>query len=132
MRRGGWSFCRPPAPVPISGAASDRHDSKYSNAVVALKIETGEVAWSFQTSHHDLWDYDVASQPTLGKVTYQGKTVDAVLQPTKQGLLFTLDRETGRPVIPVEERKVPQGRGAGRQAVADTAFSDRAAAACGP
>jgi len=51
----------------------------------------------------------VASQPTLGQVTYQGKTVDAVLQPTKQGLLFTLDRETGRPVIPVEERKVPQG-----------------------
>jgi len=53
----------------------------------------------------------VASQPTLGKVTYQGKTVDAVLQATKQGLLFTLNRETGQPIIPVEERKVPQ-RGA--------------------
>ncbi|HYJ36066.1 MAG TPA: PQQ-binding-like beta-propeller repeat protein, partial [Rhizomicrobium sp.] len=87
--------------------------SKYSNAVVALKIESGEVAWSFQTSHHDVWDYDVASQPTLGRVTYQGKTIDAVLQPTKQGLLFTLDRETGKPVIPVEERKVPQGAAAG-------------------
>jgi len=88
-------------------------DSKYSNAVVALKIETGEVAWSFQTSHHDVWDYDVASQPTLGRVTYQGKTVDAVLQPTKQGLLFTLDRQTGQPIIPVEERKVPQGAAPG-------------------
>jgi len=88
-------------------------DSKYSNAVVALKIETGEVAWSFQTSHHDVWDYDVASQPTLGRVTYRGKTVDAVLQPTKQGLLFTLDRETGKPVIPVEERQVPQGAAPG-------------------
>ena len=88
-------------------------DSKYSNAVVALKIESGEVAWSFQTSHHDLWDYDVASQPTLGRVTYQGRTADVVLQPTKQGLLFTLDRETGRPVIPVEERKVPQGAAPG-------------------
>jgi quinoprotein glucose dehydrogenase len=84
-------------------------DSKYSNAVVALKIESGEVAWAFQTSHHDLWDYDVASQPTLGRVTYRGKTVDAVLQATKQGLLFTLDRQTGRPIIPVQERKVPQG-----------------------
>jgi quinoprotein glucose dehydrogenase len=87
--------------------------SKYSNAVVALKIESGEVAWSFQISHHDVWDYDVASQPTLGKVTYRGKTVDAVLQPTKQGLLFTLDRETGRPIIPVQERKVPQGAAPG-------------------
>ncbi|HKQ11127.1 MAG TPA: pyrroloquinoline quinone-dependent dehydrogenase [Rhizomicrobium sp.] len=89
--------------------------SKYSNAVVALKIETGEVAWSFQTSHHDLWDYDVASQPTLGRVTYQGKTIDAVLQPTKQGLLFTLDRETGKPIIPVEERKVLQGGAPGEK-----------------
>jgi len=77
--------------------------------VVALKLETGAVAWSFQTSHHDIWDYDVASQPTLGKVTWHGKTVDAVLQPTKQGLLFTLDRETGQPIIPVVERPVPQG-----------------------
>lgn len=84
-------------------------EDKYANAVVALKIETGEVAWSFQTSHHDVWDYDVASQPTLGRVTYKGKNVDAVLQPTKQGLLFTLDRDTGKPVIPVVERKVPQG-----------------------
>jgi len=90
-------------------------DSKYSNAVVALKIESGEVAWSFQISHHDVWDYDVASQPTLGRVTYKGKTIDAVLQPTKQGLLFTLDRETGKPIIPVEERKVPQGAAPGEK-----------------
>ncbi|HEX2760014.1 MAG TPA: PQQ-binding-like beta-propeller repeat protein, partial [Rhizomicrobium sp.] len=90
-------------------------DSKYSNAVVALKIQTGEVAWSFQTSHHDVWDYDVASQPTLGRIAYQGKMVDAVLQPTKQGLLFTLDRDTGKPIIPVEERKVPQGGAPGEK-----------------
>ena len=88
-------------------------DDKYTSAVVALKIETGEVAWSFQTVHHNVWDYDVASQPTLGRITYQGKRVDAVLQPTKQGLLFTLDRETGKPLIPVEERKVPQGAAPG-------------------
>jgi len=88
-------------------------DDKYTSAVVALKIETGAVAWSFPTSHHDVWDYDVASQPTLGKITYRGKTVDAVLQPTKQGLLFTLNRETGKPIIPVEERKVPQGAAPG-------------------
>jgi len=88
-------------------------DDKYTSAVVAVKIETGEVAWSFQTVHHNVWDYDVASQPTLGRVSYKGKTVDALLQATKQGLLFTLDRETGKPLIPVEERKVPQGAAPG-------------------
>jgi quinoprotein glucose dehydrogenase len=81
----------------------------YANSVVALKIETGEVAWSFQTTHHDVWDYDIPAQPTLGTVTYRGQTVPAVLQPTKQGLLFTLNRDTGAPLIPVAERKVPQG-----------------------
>jgi quinoprotein glucose dehydrogenase len=105
----GLVFLPTSSPSPDFWGGFRTHDSKYSNAVVALKLESGEVAWSFQTSHHDVWDYDVASQPTLGKVTYRGKTVDVVLQPTKQGLLFTLDRETGKPVIPVEERKVPQG-----------------------
>lgn len=109
----GLVFLPTSSPSPDFWGGYRTADSKYSNAVVALKIETGEVAWSFQTSHHDLWDYDVASQPTLGRVTYHGKTVDAVLQPTKQGLLFTLDRETGRPIIPVEERKVPQGAAPG-------------------
>jgi quinoprotein glucose dehydrogenase len=104
----GLVFLPTSSPSPDFWGGFRTHDSKYSNAVVALKIETGAVAWSFQTSHHDVWDYDVASQPTLGKVTWQGKTVDAVLQPTKQGLLFTLDRDTGKPIIPVEERKVPQ------------------------
>jgi quinoprotein glucose dehydrogenase len=90
-------------------------DDKYTSAVVALKIESGEVAWSFQTVHHNVWDYDVASQPTLGTVTYKGQTAPALLQPTKQGLLFTLNRETGKPLIPVEERKVPQGAAPGDQ-----------------
>ena len=111
----GLVFLPTSSPSPDFWGGYRTQDSKYSNAVVALKIESGEVAWSFQTSHHDLWDYDVASQPTLGRVTYQGKTVDAVLQPTKQGLLFTLDRESGRPIIPVEERKVPQGGAPGEK-----------------
>ncbi len=111
----GLVFLPTSSPSPDFWGGYRTQDSKYSNAVVALKIESGEVAWSFQTSHHDLWDYDVASQPTLGRVTYQGKTVDAVLQPTKQGLLFTLNRETGQPVIPVEERKVPQGGAPGEK-----------------
>jgi quinoprotein glucose dehydrogenase len=109
----GLVFLPTSSPSPDFWGGYRTGDSRYSNAVVALKIETGQVAWSFQTSHHDVWDYDVASQPTLGRVTYQGKTVDVVLQPTKQGLLFTLDRDTGKPIIPVEERKVPQGAAPG-------------------
>lgn len=109
----GLVFLPTSSPSPDFWGGYRTGDDKYTSAVVALKVETGEVAWSFQTSHHDVWDYDVASQPTLGRVTYHGKTVDAVLQPTKQGLLFTLDRETGKPVIPVEERKVPQGAAPG-------------------
>ena len=104
-------------------------DDRYTSAIVALKIDTGQVAWSFQTVHHNVWDYDLPAQPTLGTVTYNGQTAPALLQPTKQGLLFTLNRETGKPLIPVEERKVPQGCRTRRQAFADPAFPSRAAAA---
>lgn len=83
-------------------------ENRYANSVVALRGDTGEVVWHFQTVHHDVWDYDIPAQPTLATVTYKGVTRPAVLQATKQGLLFTLDRETGQPLIPVEERPVPQ------------------------
>jgi quinoprotein glucose dehydrogenase len=101
--------------LPVSSTSPDfwggyrAGSGQYANSVVALKIETGEVAWSFQTTHHDVWDYDIPAQPTLGTVTYKGTTAAAVLQPTKQGLLFTIDRTNGAPLIPVTERKVPQG-----------------------
>ncbi|MEI9996480.1 MAG: pyrroloquinoline quinone-dependent dehydrogenase [Rhizomicrobium sp.] len=101
--------------LPVSSASPDffgglrAGSGKYANSVVALHIADGTVAWSFQTTHHDVWDYDIPAQPTLGTVTYRGNTAPAVLQPTKQGLLFTLNRETGVPLIPVVERKVPQG-----------------------
>lgn len=84
-----------------------------ANAVVALDAETGRKAWSFQTTHHDVWDYDVPAQPTLADVAYGGTVRPAVIQATKQGLVFTLARDTGAPVIPVEERAVPQGAAPG-------------------
>jgi quinoprotein glucose dehydrogenase len=107
--------------LPVSSASTDFYggmrpgDAGYANSVVALKLATGEVVWAFQTTHHDVWDYDVAAQPTLATVTYRGRTVEAVLQPTKQGLLFTLARADGKPVIPVVERKVPQGGAPGER-----------------
>jgi cytochrome c5 len=66
------------------------------------------LVWYFQTVHHDLWDYDNASAPTLGDITVQGKRIQAVMQPNKNGFLFVLDRVTGKPVWPIIERPVPQ------------------------
>src|SRR3954452_11668669 len=84
-------------------------DNAHANSVVALRIESGELAWSFQTVHHDIWDYDVPAQPTLARIDTGDGLRDVVIQPTKQGFLFVLDRDTGKPIWPVEERSVPQG-----------------------
>jgi quinoprotein glucose dehydrogenase len=80
----------------------------YANSIVALRASTGAVVWAFQTVHHDLWDYDNASPPALATVEYGGRRRDAVLQATKTGQLFVLDRETGQPIVPVEEMAVPR------------------------
>jgi len=80
----------------------------YGSSVVALDGHSGKPVWHFQTVHHDLWDYDVASQPVLIDVEKEGRTIAAVAQATKMGHLFLLDRETGKPIYPVEERAVPQ------------------------
>ena len=82
-------------------------DNRYANSIVALRASTGKVVWHFQVVHHDLWDYDVASPPVLATISRNGRSVDVVLQTTKTGQLFVLDRLTGKPVFPVEERKVP-------------------------
>ena len=79
----------------------------YGNSITAVRVSTGMVAWHFQTVHHDLWDYDNASPPALITVQRQGQRVDAVVQATKTGQLFVLDRDTGTPVFRVEERPVP-------------------------
>jgi quinoprotein glucose dehydrogenase len=85
----------------------------FSSSLVALRGSTGEVVWHFQTVHHDLWDFDVSSQPTLIEVRREGRALPAVAQATKMGHLFLLDRETGAPLFPVEERSVPQAGGRG-------------------
>jgi quinoprotein glucose dehydrogenase len=90
------------------GAKRGENTERFSAAVLALRAETGEVAWVFQTVHHDLWDYDVPAQPSLIDLTVNGEEVPALVQPTKQGDIFVLNRETGEPIIPVEERPAPQ------------------------
>jgi quinoprotein glucose dehydrogenase len=77
-------------------------------SVTALEIATGKVIWSRQLVHHDLWDFDTNAAPTLVEITKDGKTIPALVQTSKQGFLYVLDRTTGEPVFPIEERPVPK------------------------
>ncbi|HEY2374901.1 MAG TPA: pyrroloquinoline quinone-dependent dehydrogenase [Gemmatimonadaceae bacterium] len=91
-------------------------DNRYANSVVAIRASTGKIVWHFQAVHHDLWDYDVAAPTTLATITRGGRAIDVVLQTTKTGQLFVLDRDTGKPVFPVEERPVPPSHVFGERA----------------
>jgi quinoprotein glucose dehydrogenase len=103
----GWVF------LPVSAAGPDHYggdrpgSNLYTDSVVALDARTGQRVWHFQTVHHDLWDYDLAAPPMLVRLRHDGHDVDAVVQLTKTGLVFVLDRDTGVPLYPVEERPVP-------------------------
>jgi quinoprotein glucose dehydrogenase len=88
----------------------------FANCVVALRASTGQLIWSFQTVHHDLWDYDVPAQPLLFTMHREGREIPALAQATKTGFLFILNRETGTPLFPVEERAVPSSDVPGEQA----------------
>ena len=80
----------------------------YANSVLALNAKTGKRAWHFQLTHHDIWDFDPPTAPILADITADGRPVKAVIQLTKQGFVFVLDRATGKPVWPIEERPVPK------------------------
>ena len=105
--------------VPTGSASPDFYagqrpgDNKWADSVVALKASSGELVWGFQVVHHDIWDYDVASQPSL--FTFRGQT-PAVAVTTKIGHLFLLDRLSGKPLLPVEERPVPKSDVPGEEA----------------
>ena len=111
--------------VPTSSASPDYYggerlgDNRYANSVVALRASTGAVVWHFQTVHHDLWDYDNASPPLLATVRGQ----PAVILATKTGMLFVLHRDTGVPIFPVEERRVPASTVPGERAALTQPFS---------
>ena len=112
--------------IPTGSAAPDYYggirkgDDKWANSVVALRASTGKFVWGFQVVHHDLWDYDVAPQPTL--FTWKDGTPAIVIN-TKMGHVFVLNRLTGVPLLPVEERPVPQSDIPGEQSWATQPFS---------
>ncbi|RYY61772.1 MAG: c-type cytochrome [Chitinophagaceae bacterium] len=87
----------------------------YSNSLLALDAETGKYIWHYQMVHHDLWDRDLAANPNLLTITHNGKQIDVVAQVTKHGYVFVLDRETGNPVFPVEEKPFPVSDLAGEE-----------------
>ncbi len=117
--------------VPTGMAAIDQwggrrtpDTERFSSAVIALEAATGRVRWVYQTVHHDLWDMDVPAQPALVDLALPGRgTVPALIQSTKTGNIFVLDRRTGQPLFPVEERAVPQGAAPGDRVAPTQPFS---------
>lgn len=107
--------------IPTGSASPDFYggerlgDNRWANSLVALKASTGEFLWGQQLVHHDVWDYDTSAQPTLVDLTIDGEKVPAVLQGNKTGMIYTYHRVTGEPLIPIEERPVPQSAVPGEQ-----------------
>jgi len=96
-------------------------DDKYGSSIVALDITTGKQRWSFQTVHHDQWDFDLPVGPSLVDLpAASGETIPALVQTTKQGQIFLLNRQTGEPISPVEERSVPTDGAVAGQPVSPT------------
>ncbi len=104
----GWVFAS------TGSAASDFYgadrvgDDLFANSLIALKADTGERLWHFQTVHHDIWDRDLPAPPVLVTVTHGGQPLDAVAQTTKSGFVYLFDRDTGSPLFPVEYKKYPK------------------------
>ena len=111
----GLVFLPTSSPSPDFWGGKRPGNNDHANSVVALRAATGELVWSFQAVHHDVWDYDLPAQPTLARIDTGEGMRDVVIQPTKQGFVFVLDRDTGKPVWPVEERAVPQSGAEGEQ-----------------
>jgi len=97
------------SPSPDFFGGERQGEDRNADSLVALRASTGKVVWAFQAVHHDLWDYDLPSGPSLIEVERNGQRVAALAQPSKMGFLFILSRDTGEPILPVEERPVPQG-----------------------
>jgi quinoprotein glucose dehydrogenase len=101
--------------VPVEAPTGDwygghRHgDNLFSSSLVALELKTGKKVWHFQTTHHDIWDWDMPAAPILADLTVDGRAIKAVAVPTKQNWLYVFDRTNGKPVWPIVETPVPKG-----------------------
>jgi quinoprotein glucose dehydrogenase len=105
-RTNGIVFCPTGSPTHDLYGADRAGQNLFGNSLIALDARTGKRLWHFQTVHHDLWDYDLASGPKLLTVRHKGRTVDVVAQAGKTGYLYVFERRTGKPLWPIEERPV--------------------------
>jgi len=112
----GWVFCATGSPSYDFYGGYRKGKNLFGNCVLALDAETGKRIWHYQTVHHDIWDYDNPSAPVLVTLKNGESTKDAVVQFTKMGLTFVLDRETGEPLFSVEEVGVPESTIEGEEA----------------
>ncbi len=114
--------------VPTGSASPDYFGGErlgndlFADSVIALRADTGAIAWYFQTVHHNLWDYDVATPPVLFDIHRNGATIPAIAIGSKTGNIFILNRETGKPIFGVEERPVPKSDVPGETAAATQPF----------
>ncbi len=120
--------------VPTDGITVDYYngfspgDNLFSTSIIALDVETGERAWHYQFVHHDIWNYDTPTAPSLVDITVDGEEIPALVQTTKQSFAYVLDRRTGEPVWPIEEREVPQSDVPGEETSPTQPFPTRPAA----
>ncbi|ETX28999.1 glucose dehydrogenase [Roseivivax isoporae LMG 25204] len=105
----GLAYLPVSSPSPNYWGGNRKEEIPLATSVTAVDLQTGEVEWSYQIVHHDIWDYDTNSAPTLMDITVDGEEIPALMQASKMGFLFVLNRETGEPVWPIEEREVPAG-----------------------
>ena len=107
--------------IPTNGATMDWYggfrpgDNLFSTSLIALDVRTGERVWHYQMVHHDIWNYDTPTAPVLMDVTVDGQEIPGIFQATKQSFVYALNRETGEPIWPIEERPVPQSGVPGEQ-----------------
>ncbi len=121
----GWVYVVTSSPTNDHYGGERLGDNLFSDTLLCLDSENGALIWHFQLIHHDLWDFDPSASPVLVDVTVDGRRVEAVALPTKQGFVFVFDRVTGQPVWPIEERPVPASDVPGERAAATQPFTTR-------
>lgn len=110
-RKLGLVYLPVSSPSPNYWGGNRTEKAPLATSTTALDVDTGKVVWSRQWVHHDVWDYDINAAPTLMDITVDGKQIPALIQSTKMGFLFVVNRKTGKDVWPIEERPVPGGDG---------------------
>ena len=119
--------------LPVSTPTNDHYgghrpgNNLFGETIVCLEATTGKLVWHFQTTHHGLWDYDLPAAPVLADITVDGRRIRALAQVSKQGFVYVLDRQTGAPVWPIEEKRVPPSHVPGERASPTQPFPTRPA-----